>query len=66
MLQLLHIDGPVPAKLLAEWVLPDGLSKHKVAIDRLVQLGVFVEDRYLTSILSSKFSFFCVFYEYKK
>jgi transcription initiation factor TFIIH subunit 4 len=49
VLQLLHIDGPVPAKLLAEWVLPDGLSKHKVAVDRLVQLRVFVEalDRYL-------------------
>lgn len=43
VLQLLHIDGPVPAKLLAEWVLPDGLSKHNVAIDRLVQLRVFVE-----------------------
>jgi transcription initiation factor TFIIH subunit 4 len=49
VLQLLHIDGPVSAKLLAEWVLPDGLSKHKVAVDRLVQLRVFVEalDRYL-------------------
>ncbi|MCH82612.1 general transcription factor IIH subunit 4-like, partial [Trifolium medium] len=43
VLQLLHIDGPVSAKLLAEWVLPDGLSKHKVAVDRLVQLRVFVE-----------------------
>jgi transcription initiation factor TFIIH subunit 4 len=49
VLQLLLIDGPVSAKLLAEWVLPDGLSKHKVAVDRLVQLRVFVEalDRYL-------------------
>ncbi|XP_061349422.1 general transcription and DNA repair factor IIH subunit TFB2 isoform X2 [Gastrolobium bilobum] len=43
VLQLLHIDVPVAAKLLEEWVLPDGISKHRVAIDRLVQLRVFVE-----------------------
>jgi len=67
VLQLLHIDGPVPAKLLEEWVLPDGLSKHKVAIDRLVQLRVFDEalDRYLRSILSSNFSFFVSFMNIK-
>ncbi|XP_061349423.1 general transcription and DNA repair factor IIH subunit TFB2 isoform X3 [Gastrolobium bilobum] len=34
VLQLLHIDVPVAAKLLEEWVLPDGISKHRVAIDR--------------------------------
>ncbi|KAL1365136.1 hypothetical protein HN51_013225 [Arachis hypogaea] len=43
VLQLLHIDVPVAAKLLEEWVLPDGYTKHRVAIDRLVQLRVFVE-----------------------
>ncbi|OIV93194.1 hypothetical protein TanjilG_24409 [Lupinus angustifolius] len=43
VLQLLHIDVPVSAKLLEEWVLPDGFSKHRVSIDRLVQLRVFVE-----------------------
>lgn len=44
---------------MEEWVLPDGLSKHRVAIDRLVQLRVFVEavDRYMV-ILSLKFSVF--------
>lgn len=49
VLQLLHIDGLVSAKLLEEWVLPDGFSKHRVAIDRLVQLRVFIEaaDRYM-------------------
>ncbi|XLR15670.1 hypothetical protein S83_043608, partial [Arachis hypogaea] len=43
MLQLLHIDVNMVAKLLEEWVLPDGYTKHRVAIDRLVQLRVFVE-----------------------
>ncbi|XP_028775560.1 general transcription and DNA repair factor IIH subunit TFB2 isoform X2 [Neltuma alba] len=28
---------------MEEWVLPDGTSKHRVAIDRLVQLRVFIE-----------------------
>ncbi|KAK6150421.1 hypothetical protein DH2020_015353 [Rehmannia glutinosa] len=43
VLQLLYIDGPVPAKWLEEWVLPDGASKHKVAVDRLIQLRVLTE-----------------------
>lgn len=43
VLQMLYIDGPVAAKLLEEWVLADGSSKHKVAVDRLVQLRVFTE-----------------------
>lgn len=43
VLQLLYIDGPVTAKLLEEWVLSDGVSKHKVAIDRLIQLRVLSE-----------------------
>ncbi|KZV53813.1 phytoene synthase, chloroplastic-like [Dorcoceras hygrometricum] len=43
VLQLLYIDAAVSAKLLEEWVLADGLSKHKVAIDRLIQLRVLTE-----------------------
>ncbi|KAK6150412.1 hypothetical protein DH2020_015344 [Rehmannia glutinosa] len=43
VLQLLYIDGPVPAKWLEEWVLRDGASKHKVAVDRLIQLRVLTE-----------------------
>lgn len=48
VLQLLFIEDPVTAKSLEEWVLPDGFSKHRVAIDRLIQLRVFIEtvDRY--------------------
>ncbi|XP_057864350.1 general transcription and DNA repair factor IIH subunit TFB2 isoform X2 [Cryptomeria japonica] len=40
---LLYIDTAVPAKSLDEWVLSDGLSKHRAALDRLLQLRVFVE-----------------------
>ncbi|KAL1536721.1 RNA polymerase II transcription factor B 52 kDa subunit [Salvia divinorum] len=43
VLQLLYIDGPVSAKWLEEWVLAEGASKHKVAIDRLIQLRVLTE-----------------------
>lgn len=43
VLQTLFIDSPVTAKSMEEWVLPDGFSKHKVAIDRLLQLRVFLE-----------------------
>ncbi|XP_071929475.1 general transcription and DNA repair factor IIH subunit TFB2-like [Coffea arabica] len=43
VLQLLFIDAPVTGKMLEESVLADGLSKHKVAIDRLVQLRVLTE-----------------------
>uniref|UniRef100_A0A2N9J1V4 RNA polymerase II transcription factor B subunit 2 n=1 Tax=Fagus sylvatica TaxID=28930 RepID=A0A2N9J1V4_FAGSY len=43
VLQMLYIDVPIPAKSLGEWVLPDGSSKHRVAIDRLIQLRVFTE-----------------------
>lgn len=43
VLQMMYIDGPVTAKSMEEWVLPDGLSKHRVAIDRLIQLRVFNE-----------------------
>ncbi|XP_021726433.1 RNA polymerase II transcription factor B subunit 2-like [Chenopodium quinoa] len=43
VLQMLYIDTPIPAKSLEEWVLPDGLSKHRAAIDRLIQLRVLSE-----------------------
>ena len=43
VLQMLYIDVPVTAKAMEEWVLADGVSKHKVAIDRLIQLRVFTE-----------------------
>lgn len=43
VLQMLFIDSPIPAKSMEDWVLPEGLSKHKVAIDRLLQLRVFVD-----------------------
>ncbi|GKV00932.1 hypothetical protein SLEP1_g13539 [Rubroshorea leprosula] len=40
VLQLLYIDVSVTAKPLQEWELADGSTKHKVAIDRLIQLRV--------------------------
>ncbi|KDP20952.1 hypothetical protein JCGZ_21423 [Jatropha curcas] len=43
VLEMLYIDGPVTAKMLGEWVLADGSSKHKVSIDRLIQLRIFTE-----------------------
>lgn len=43
VIQMLYIDGPIPAKSMEEWVLPDGSSKHRVAIDRLIQLRLFTE-----------------------
>lgn len=43
VLQLLYIDVPVTASSLQEWVLADGAAKHRVAVDRLIQLRVFTE-----------------------
>ncbi|XP_074580172.1 general transcription and DNA repair factor IIH subunit TFB2 [Curcuma longa] len=43
ILQMLYIDTAITAKSVEEWLLPDGVSKHKVAIDRLLQLRVFLE-----------------------
>ncbi|KAB2601192.1 general transcription factor IIH subunit 4 [Pyrus ussuriensis x Pyrus communis] len=43
VLQMLSIEVPVTAKSMEEWVLPDGVSKHRVAIDRLLQLRIFTE-----------------------
>ena len=45
VIQMLYISAPVPAAAIEEWVLDEYASKHKVAIDRLVQLRVFVEVR---------------------
>ncbi|CAI0407427.1 unnamed protein product [Linum tenue] len=41
--QMLFSEGSITAKLLEEWVLPDGSTKHRVSIDRLVQLRIFTE-----------------------
>lgn len=43
VLQMVYLVGPMTAKLMEEWVLADGLSKHRVAIDRLLQLRVLLE-----------------------
>ncbi|CAN6553038.1 unnamed protein product [Malus baccata var. baccata] len=43
VLQMLSVEAPVTAKSMEEWVLPDGVSKHRVAIDRLIQLRIFTE-----------------------
>ncbi|PIA44014.1 hypothetical protein AQUCO_01800227v1 [Aquilegia coerulea] len=59
VLQLLFIEKPVPAKAIEEWLLSNGVSKHRVAIDRLVQLRVFREiiDRKkdISYLLNTKF-----------
>uniref|UniRef100_A0A6N2L1U1 RNA polymerase II transcription factor B subunit 2 n=1 Tax=Salix viminalis TaxID=40686 RepID=A0A6N2L1U1_SALVM len=34
VVQILFFDGPVSGKLLEQWVLDDGVTKHRVAIDR--------------------------------
>ncbi|XP_062016959.1 general transcription and DNA repair factor IIH subunit TFB2 [Rosa rugosa] len=45
VLQMLCVELPVNSKSMEEWVLPDGASKHRVAIDRLVQLRIFTETK---------------------
>lgn len=49
VLQMLYIEIPVTAKSMEEWLLPDGMSKHKVAISRLLQLRILIDvvDRFL-------------------
>ena len=56
---MLYIDSPITAKSIEVWVLPDGYSKHRVAIDRLIQLRVFTEtvDRYAASFSLHNISF---------
>ncbi|KAL6844201.1 hypothetical protein ACP4OV_025874 [Aristida adscensionis] len=44
-LQMLYVSAPVAAAAMEEWVLDEYAAKHKVAIDRLLQLRVFVEVR---------------------
>ncbi|KAF5756582.1 putative transcription factor TFIIH subunit p52/Tfb2 [Helianthus annuus] len=59
VLQMLYIDVAVTDTLLQEWVLADGASKHKVAVDRLIQLRVFTEvvdrKKETTYLLNQKF-----------
>uniref|UniRef100_M8C0S4 RNA polymerase II transcription factor B subunit 2 n=1 Tax=Aegilops tauschii TaxID=37682 RepID=M8C0S4_AEGTA len=45
VIQMLYVSAPMPAAAMQEWVLDEYASKHKVAIDRLLQLRVFVEVR---------------------
>ncbi|KAL9452534.1 hypothetical protein AB3S75_008344 [Citrus x aurantiifolia] len=45
VMQMLYIDGAIPAKMMEEWLLPDGFTKHRVSIDRLVQLRLFSEEK---------------------
>lgn len=44
---MLYMDSALPAKSVEEWVLSDGFTKHRVAIDRLVQLRIFSEEKYV-------------------
>ncbi|XP_044460906.1 general transcription and DNA repair factor IIH subunit TFB2 [Mangifera indica] len=45
VLEMLYMDSALPAKSVEEWVLSDGFTKHRVAIDRLVQLRIFSEEK---------------------
>ncbi|VAH54444.1 unnamed protein product [Triticum turgidum subsp. durum] len=45
VIQMLYVSAPMLAAAMQEWVLDEYASKHKVAIDRLLQLRVFVEVR---------------------
>jgi hypothetical protein len=42
---MLYVLAPVTAAAMEEWVLDEYASKHRVAIDKLLQLRVFVEVR---------------------
>uniref|UniRef100_A0A0E0KWW7 RNA polymerase II transcription factor B subunit 2 n=1 Tax=Oryza punctata TaxID=4537 RepID=A0A0E0KWW7_ORYPU len=44
-LQMLYVSAPVAAAAMEEWVLDEYAAKHRVAIDRLLQLRVFVEKK---------------------
>lgn len=41
--QMLFIESSVTAKSMEEWVLSDGFSKHRLAIEQLLHLRVFLE-----------------------
>ncbi|XP_031268334.1 general transcription and DNA repair factor IIH subunit TFB2 [Pistacia vera] len=45
VLEMLYMDSALPAKSVEEWVLSDGFTKHRVSIDRLVQLRIFTEEK---------------------
>jgi transcription initiation factor TFIIH subunit 4 len=45
VLQMLYVSAPVPAAAMEGWVRDEYAAKHKVAIDRLLQLRIFVEVR---------------------
>ncbi|CAO2199350.1 unnamed protein product, partial [Urochloa humidicola] len=44
-LQMLYVLAPVTCAAMEEWVLNEYAAKHRVAIDKLLQLRVFVEVR---------------------
>ncbi|XP_024515556.1 general transcription and DNA repair factor IIH subunit TFB2 [Selaginella moellendorffii] len=44
VLRLLYLDAAVPDKMLLEWIKGDAVAKHKNAVDRLVQLRVFLPE----------------------
>ncbi|KAJ0081653.1 hypothetical protein Patl1_10775 [Pistacia atlantica] len=51
VLEMLYMDSALPAKSVEEWVLSDGFTKHRVSIDRLVQLRIFTEEKYAPSLM---------------
>lgn len=50
VLQMLYIIEPIVTTSMEAWVAAEGMSKHRVAIDKLVQLRLFTEtvDRYVS------------------
>ncbi|PWA49365.1 Transcription factor TFIIH subunit p52/Tfb2 [Artemisia annua] len=49
VLQSLHIDVPVTASSLQEWIHADGVSKHTIAVDGLIMFRLYTEtiDNYM-------------------
>lgn len=45
-MRLLYVEAAVPSKSLQDWALPNALTKHQVAIDRLEQLRVILAERF--------------------
>eukprot|EP00897_Mesotaenium_endlicherianum_P003506 jgi/Mesen1/3183/ME000184S02247 len=44
VLRLLHIEAPITPAHFQNWARPDALSKHRVALERLEQLRVLLQD----------------------
>lgn len=42
---MLYVLAPVSAAAMEEWVLNEYATKHRAAIDKLLQLRVFIEVR---------------------